>query len=481
MATKLRKPILVAGMGICLFLWLWDSLHEKLIAVGEWSIWGAIAIGTLFWMLQKNASNKLASTILSPLKRETVEEAIARAQNAIATLEIEAPQRDISSLKQQLTQLPESLNRQTLQLAIAGSKGTGKTALKQVLESQNLAENIVWVETTPFFAATEDNAAKETALASDLVLFLTTGDLTESERQMLEQMQRLHQRIVLLFNKQDRHIPEEREEILQQLRQRVREIIPTEEVIAIAAAPNSIKVKQHQEDGSVQERMEMQPAQIDPLSDRLKQILSQKRNQLVLGRTWREAMNLKEQAKAILNEVRRDRAMPAIEQYQWIAAAAAFANPVATLDLLATATVNTQMLVDLGAIYQQKFSLSQAQTASGTIGKLMVQLGVVELSTQSIGSLLKSNALTYVAGGALQGISAAYLTRLAGLSAIEYFQEQEIGLASGDGLNLERLSQKLKQVFEANQRTAFLQSFVKQAVVRFQTNSSSRTSFQAGS
>jgi uncharacterized protein len=470
MATKLRKPILVAGMGLCLLLWLWDSLHDKLIAVGEWSIWGAIALGTLFWMLQKNSSNKLAPAILSPLKRETVEEAIARAQNAIATLEVEAPQ-DISSLKQQLAQLPESFNRQTLQLAIAGAKGTGKTALKQVLESQKkLAENIKWVETAPFFAATEENTAKETALASDLVLFLTTGDLTESERQMLEQMIRLHQRIVLLFNKQDRYIPEEKEEILQQLRQRVREIIPAEDVIAIASAPNSVKVKQHQEDGSVREWMEVQPAQIEPLSDRLKQILSQKRNQLVLNATWREAMNLKEKAKTILNEVRRERAIPAIEQYQWIAAAAAFANPVATLDLLATATVNAQMFVDLGAIYQQKFSLSQAQTASGTIGKLMVQLGVVELSTQTIGSLLKSNAVTYVAGGAVQGISAAYLTRLAGLSAIEYFQEQEIGIASGDGLNLERLTQKLKQVFEANQRSSFLQSFVKQAVVRFQTN-----------
>jgi uncharacterized protein len=469
MATQLRKPILVGGMAICLLLGLWDSLHEKIIAVGEWSIWGAIALGMLFWMLQKNSSNKLAPVILSPLKRETVEAAIARAQNAIATLEVEASQ-DISFLKQQLSQLPESFNRQTLQLAIAGAKGTGKTALKQVLESQKLAENIEWVETPPFFAATEDTTAKETALASDLVLFLTTGDLTESERQMLEQMIRLHQRMILLFNKQDRYIPEEKEEILQQLRQRVREIIPTEDVIAIASAPNSVKVKQHQEDGSVREWMEVQPAQIDPLSDRLKQILSQKRDQLVLNATWREAIDLKEKAKTILNEVRRERAIPAIEQYQWIAAATAFANPVATLDLLATATVNAQMFVDLGAIYQQKFSLSQAQTASGTIGKLMVQLGVVELSTQTIGSLLKSNAVTYVAGGAVQGISAAYLTRLAGLSAIEYFQEQEIGIASGDGLNLERLTQKLKQVFETNQRSSFLQSFVKQAVVRFQSN-----------
>ena len=32
-----------------------------------------------------------------------------------------------------------------------------------------------------------------------------------------------------------------------------------------------------------------------------------------------------------------------MEKYQWIAAAAAFANPVSSLDLLATAAINAQM------------------------------------------------------------------------------------------------------------------------------------------
>jgi hypothetical protein len=474
MALKIRKPILVAGIGICVLLWLWDSLHEEIIEVGEWGILGAIALGLFFWMLQQNASHhQLSLQLLLPLKRETVEQAIVQAETAIATLSIESPDRDITSLKQQVAQLPESFNRQTLQLAIAGRKKVGKTALKQVLETQNLADNIQWVETAAFLTQTdaENISAKEVALASDLVLFLTTGDLTESERQILQEFKALHQRPILLFNKQDQYLPEERGEILQQLQQRVRELIPVEDVIPIAASPNPLKVRQHQEDGSVQEWMEQPPAEVNLLSDRIKQILTQEREQLIWGTTWREARNLKKKAKTILNEVRRDRAIPIIEQYQWIAAAAAFVTPVATLDLLATAAINAQMLVDLSAIYQQKFSLSQAQTASGTIGKLMVQLGLVELSTGAIGSLLKSNALTYVAGGVVQGISAAYLTRLAGLSLIEYLQEQEIGTTSKEGLNLEKLGQKLKQVFEANQRSAFLQSFVKQAVARLSPDS----------
>jgi hypothetical protein len=66
----------------------------------------------------------------------------------------------------------------------------------------------------------------------------------------------------------------------------------------------------------------------------------------------------------------------------------------------------------------------------------------------------------------VQGVSAAYLTRLAGLSLIEYFQEQEVSEATGQAFNLERLGQKLQTVFQQNQRTAFLQGFVKHVVGR---------------
>jgi uncharacterized protein (DUF697 family) len=227
-----------------------------------------------------------------------------------------------------------------------------------------------------------------------------------------------------------------------------------------------MKILRHQSDGSVSESLEQPPAEVTALQERLGQILTQERQALVWGTIWRQATELQQQAKTTLNQVRRERALPTIEQYQWLAAAAAFANPVSALDLLATAAINAQMLVDLSEIYRQKFSFSQAQAAAGTLGKLMVQLGLVELSSQAIAGLLKSNALTYVAGGAMQGISAAYLTRLAGLSLLEYFQEQESSSESGSSLNWEKLGAKLKQVFAENQRSAVLQGFVRQAITR---------------
>ncbi|MGC1395385.1 MAG: YcjF family protein, partial [Coleofasciculaceae cyanobacterium] len=232
----------------------------------------------------------------------------------------------------------------------------------------------------------------------------------------------------------------------------------------------------HQTDDSVQEWIETQKPDVTALSSRLTQILATEAQQLVWATALRATAALQKEVKTRLNNVRRDRALPVIEQYQWIAAAAAFANPVPALDLLATAAISGQLVVELGEIYQQKFSMPQAQTTAKSLGSLMLKLGLVELSTQAIGGILKSNAFTYIAGGAVQGVSAAYLTRLAGLSLIEYLEEQDYHDTATDKLfNLERLGQKLQMVFQQNQRTVFLQGFVKATVARILPESSLST------
>jgi hypothetical protein len=272
----------------------------------------------------------------------------------------------------------------------------------------------------------------------------------------------MHQRVILLLNKQDRLPVETREEILLSLKQRLKETIPSHHILAIAAAPEPLKVRQHQSNGEIKEWTEPQTVVIDPLDNHLRKIIEQEKSELVLGTIWRQALELAKETKQLLNQSRRKKALPVIEQYQWIAATATFANPLAALDLVLAAATNAQMLVDLGAIYQQKMSLEQAKTAMTTLGKMMVQLGMVEVTTQALGTILKGNAITYIAGGTVQGIGAAYLTRLAGLSLVEYFQEQEINEQLNNDWNWTSLQNKVKQVWEQNQRLAFLQDFVKQ-------------------
>lgn len=484
MAVNLRRPILIGGIGLSFSLWLLESLHHSVVQVGEWTVLGVIGAGAAAWWLQQGTPKIKPAPTLALLDRQTVEKALAEAETMIGHLEAETQNLDANSqaaikavcqtLGERGNQLKAELDRQEIRLAVTGGKAAGKTTLIQALKSaMPQLQPITFTETPALFAGTDSGTtaqknALELAIASDLVLFVITGDLTEPECQTLQQLTSAGVRTILLWNKQDQYLPEERATVLQQQQFRIKEILNSGDVMAISASPVPVKVRQHQPDGSVKEWQEVPAPEINSLTSRLCQILAEDAQKLVFASTLRAAGALKLEAKTALNRIRRDRAMPAIEQYQWIAAAAAFANPVPALDLLATGAIASQLVVDLGAIYQQKFSLQQAQAIATTMATFMLKLGLVELSTKTISTVLKSNAITFVAGGAIQGVSAAYLTRIAGLSLIEYFQAQDVAVPVSDEkpLNFDKLGKTLQSVFQQNQQAAFLQSFVKQVASR---------------
>jgi len=460
--VKLQRPILVGGLGLSFSLWILQNMHHSMVQVGEFGLLSLVAVGGGLWLFKPNRGKK-ASDIFDgmPVNRARVEEAIALTEVTINQLAGEAENHPaLGTLREQVNQLFFELDRKEIKLAVTGGKSVGKTTLIQVLR-KNFA-SVQFNETAPLFVEAGEKSENEAEVnQSDFVLFLTNGDLTDSEFQSLQQLKAANQAAMLVFNKQDQYLPDERQSVLLSLKQRMQT-----NVVATAVSPLPTKVRKHQEDGSVQEWMEQPAPDIQQLTQQLNEIVAQQGQQLVWATTMRKAKLLKVDAKNLLNQVRRDRATPIIEQYQWIAAAAAFANPVPALDILATAAINAQMVMDLGGIYQQKFSLEQAQTVAGAMGTLMLKLGLVELSTKAVSTVLKSNAVTFVAGGVVQGVSAAYLTRVAGLSLVEYFEQQEIALNSEGGLNLDKLRQTLQNVFVQNQQIGFLQGFVKQGVKR---------------
>ncbi|MEH2061779.1 MAG: DUF697 domain-containing protein [Nostoc sp.] len=467
MVVKLQRPILVGGLGLSFSLWMLDSWHDSIVQVGEFGLLSALAVGGGLWLFQQNRpKNSLEQLDGMLVNRATVESAIAKTETVINQLAQESENHPaLQTLREQVAQLLWELDRQEIKVAVTGGKSVGKSTLIQVLKQNVETQNFVSLEeTAPLFREAGENsdaAVLAEVAKSDFVLFLTNGDLTDSEFQTLQQLKAANQPAIVVFNKQDQYLADESASILLSLKQRMQG-----NVVATAASPITIKVRKHEADGAVQEWMEQPAADIQQLTQQLGEVLVQQRQSLVWLTTMRKAGLLKAEAKNWLNGTRRDRATPIIEQYQWIAAAAAFANPVPALDILATAAINAQMVMDLGNIYQQKFSWEQAQTVAGTMGSLMLKLGLVELSTKAISTVLKSNAVTFVAGGLVQGVSAAYLTRVAGLSLVEYFQQQEIAIDSGTGLNLDNLRQTLQKVFQQNQQIGFLQGFVKQSMKR---------------
>ena len=442
MDIAIKRPILIGGLGLSASLWLLDIANH----VDGSLVLGAIALGSGLWWLQQQVTPATPIPQQGSVKRDAIDRALERADMLIDQLLIEdsaaAAQADVYRTERDL--LLDSLERTHLKVAITGGKATGKTALFTCLQAAE----------SPSFTVTERSIAD-----ADLVLFTLAGDMTASELNQLETLVTDGYQVLVVLTKQDQYTPMDRAVVLDQVKQRVtgRGV----RVVAIAANPNPIKVRRHSESGDITEFLEQPAADIAALTQQLDTFTAEPAP-LVMATTLRHTRDLQQRITQELNGYRRQKAMPVIEQMQWIAAGTAFANPIATVDLVATAAINGQLVLDLGNIYGQTFSLDQAKTAAGTIAELTVKLGLVELATQAIGTILKSHATTYLAGGALQGMSAAYLTRLAGLTLIDYFENQS--LLDSTELDFKGLGSRLQTLFQEARQGLALKDFVIRAI-----------------
>lgn len=479
-----QRPLVVGSVTLALTLGALGILNE---VVGDWGVYGAfaIALGSGAWWLRRSPEAQPSEPPLPRYVDATlVQRALAEATQVIERLQLEtadehpaiaAIKPQVSLLQSQAAQISEELHRTTVRIVVMGAKGCGKTSLIEQLQATwlDVAPASVMLYEAPSFAAgleaagVADAIALKQAATADLIVFMVTGDLTASELQTLNQVAAL-KRTVLVFNKQDQYLPDERAVLLHRMQTWSRGAVQPEEVVAIAAAPRPLKVRQHQTTGTVQEWLENQAPELTGLTQPLDRVLREEQQSLVMASALGHATTLKAQAIAALNAVRRTRALPTIEKFQWMTAATAFASPVPTVDVLATAAINVQMILDLGTIYQQKFSVDQAQKVVTALGSLILKLGLVELSTRAIAGVLKTNAITYVAGGGIQAVSAAYLTRMAGLTLVEYFDTQapNLTLAEAKPLAIDRLSAILEQVFQKNRQLSIFHTLTNQVMER---------------
>jgi putative ABC transport system permease protein len=94
---------------------------------------------------------------------------------------------------------------------------------------------------------------------------------------------------------------------------------------------------------------------------------------------------------------------------------------VPSLDVLVLAAANGLMLKDMARIWECSWSLEQLQAAALHLAKACLTLGVVEWSSQALAGLVKLHGATWLVGGAVQALSAAYLTRVVSHAMADVF------------------------------------------------------------
>ena len=407
----------------------------------------------------------------------------------------EAAKRNLESIEQQLSQLSDtvarasleqrrqdveaSLERGDLVVVVFGSGSSGKTSLIRALLKDQVGQvgaamgstqsvqryrlrlgglqRAIQLRDTPGILEAGDTGlerereARNDAVAADLLLFVVDADVRASEFKVLKALGDLGKRTILVLNKCDLRGETEESRLLQLLRRRCEGLVATQDVVSASGAPQSIP----RPGGKP-----LQPKpEIEALLRRMAHVLREEGEELLADNILLQSRQLADSSQDLLDQQRRGQAVKIVDRYVWIGAGAVAVTPLPGVDLLATAAVNAQMVVEIAQVYGVSMSREQGQQLALSLGRTLASLGVVKGGAALMSAALASQLPTLVAGKALQAVTAAWLTRLAGRSFMTYFSQQQDW---GDG----GMGEVVRRQYDLDRRDLDIKRFLEQALAR---------------
>lgn len=295
-----------------------------------------------------------------------------------------------------------------------------------------------------------EDMARRKAVQADLLLFVVDGDLRDSERRMVRLLLSLGKRLLLVLNKCDLLGQQQEQRLLQVLRQRCAPQLPPEDVIPASSAPPRLATSP-----------EVPPPvpEVEALLRRLVQVLRFEGDELMADNILLQSRHLSVDTETVLTNQRQRASRTIIERYAWIGGGIIALTPLPGLDLLGAAAVNAQMVLELGRIHGVKLGQDQGRELALAVGRTMTGLGLVKGGTMLLTTALSAAWPALVVAKALQGVSAAWLTRVAGASLMEYFSRNQDW---GDG----GMAAAIRKHYDLNRRQTQLNDFLTTAVER---------------
>ncbi|NCJ07324.1 DUF697 domain-containing protein [Synechococcales cyanobacterium C] len=486
-----RLLILLVGLAIILGLVLWlvsalQGFYGQITSPWLANLVLALIIGLLIVLI--GAFIYYLWQFRRRPRRAKVEPQVPVAKTDAATQTLAAVRRQVAQIQDEMTRqallersrdIEAGFARQTFKIVVFGTGSAGKTSLVNALIGRMAGavgatlgtttvgqtysfqlrgiDRDLWITDTPGLlepgvAGTErEQAARKLATEADLLLFVVDQDLTQSEYRPLSTLGHIGKRSLLVLNKIDRYRPEDREAILGQLRERVRSWMTPEDVVAIAAHPQPVILPS-------KETLQPDP-DLQNLLRRMSRVLRVEGDDLMADNILLQSQRLGEEVRELLDQQRRRQADQVVDRFQWIGAGVIWVTPIPVVDLLATAAVNAQMVVEIAQVYGCELNLERGRELAVSLAKTLGSLGIVKGVLEIVSRALQFSVAGYVVGKTVQAISAAYLIRIAGKSFIEYFRNDQDW---GDG----GITEVVQHQFQLNRRDEFVKAFIQDAITK---------------
>ncbi|MBD2576799.1 GTP-binding protein [Oscillatoria sp. FACHB-1406] len=493
-----RLVALIVGLSVIIgmMLWLVNSIYRLYIQVSFTApllgnflllliiVLLGLVIAAFFYYFnlvtgkgtRRGGTKRRPNLKLPEQKTEAASETLKAVRKQVGQIQDRVAQK---ALLERSREIEASLARGELRVAVFGTGSAGKTSLVNsligemvgevgapmgttqngatyTLELKGLDRQILITDTPGILemgtmGTQREELARQLAAEADLLLFVVDNDLRSSEYEPLRMLAEIGKRSLLVFNKSDLYSDRDRETILAHLRDRTKSFIGPSDLISVAANPQPA----HLETG---ELVKPEP-EIIPLIKRLAAVLRAEGEDLVADNILLQSQRLGAEARRIIDNQRKRQADKIMTRYQWIGAGVIAVTPVPVVDILATAAINAQMVVEIGKVYGVDLDTENGKELALSLGKTLVSLGVVKGAVQLLSTALQFQVTTYLIGKAIQGVTAAYLTRIAGKSFIEYFRRDQDW---GDG----GMTEVVQRQFKLVQKEEFLKVFVKDAIAR---------------
>lgn len=260
---------------------------------------------------------------------------------------------------------------------------------------------------------------------SDLVLFVSFGDLNDNEFAALRMLHELDKPIILVLNKIDLFRREEVDATLAAVRTRVDGLIGDADVVFTAADPRPVLRLVHLPDGTQHEEEIRRPPIVEDLQARILEILTREGKAVVALNANLFAAEVSERIAHLKVEARQTEAERLINRFMWVKACAVALNPIPIADIAGGALSDAVMVQRLGEVYGQSFSRANAQRLIRDIlGAWGVAVTVEWVTHLAAGALKTTVPLVGHAIAAVpQAMAAAWTCYVVGQAATRYFRD----------------------------------------------------------